>query len=310
MATTRVASLLAWTTLLAALPACDLTSVQEIEPEDVIVAEAYLRPGDPRGMGHQEVFLYRTLPGVDGTLRVDGATVELATPNPRGGEWRARLQETAADRACAVSDVIQDGTGGTCYRGLFAASPGGTYTLEITTGDGRRLTGTTTMPEAFEILQPAADSCAAGDDGFEVVWSRSEGAWSYQIVARFTGLAEGLAARGVEDPPDELELTGLAIGAADTTIVFPGEFGVFDRFSVDRDVLLALQQGLPSGAAADIVVAAGDENFVNWVRGGNFNPSGQVRVPSITGDGTGVFASLATRRFTVLSQTPGYPACP
>ena len=302
--TTRVLRLVGWSAFVVALTACDLTSVEEIASTDVIVAEAYLRPG-----GTQQVFLYRTLPGKDGSLRVDGATVELAAPAVAGGERRARLEETAAE-VCAASELLQAGSSGTCYLGLFAASPGGTYALEITTEDGRRLMGTTTMPEAFEILQPAADTCAAGEQAFEVVWSRSEGAWSYQIVARFSGLAEGLAGRGVEDPPDELELTGLAIGAADTTIVFPTEFGVFDRFSVDRDVLLALQQGLPSGAAADIVVAAGDENLVNWVRGGNFNPSGQIRVPSITGDGTGVIASLTTRRFTVLGQTPGYPTCP
>ena len=86
--------------------------------------------------------------------------------------------------------------------------------------------------------------------------------------------------------------------------------GVFERFELDRDVALALQRGLPSGASADIVVAAGDENYVNWVRGGNFNPSGQIRVPSLVGDGTGVLGSLVTRTVTVLTQSPGYPVCP
>ncbi len=116
----------------------------------------------------------------------------------------------------------------------------------------------------------------------------------------------------MDDPPDELDLLGLAIGAADTTIVFPQEFGVFDRFTVDRDLLLALQEGLPAGARADVLVAAGDRNFVNWVRGGNFNPSGQVRVPSVTGDGTGVFGSLVVRGRTLLTEPDGtgIPSCP
>ncbi|NIP79411.1 MAG: hypothetical protein GWM90_09430 [Gemmatimonadetes bacterium] len=79
--------------------------------------------------------------------------------------------------------------------------------------------------------------------------------------------------------------------------------------TLDRDVALVLQRGLPTGAAADIVVAVGDQNYVNWVRGGNFNPSGQVRVPGITGDGTGVFGSLVAERVPILSDTTGYPAC-
>lgn len=89
----------------------------------------------------------------------------------------------------------------------------------------------------------------------------------------------------------------------------PNELGAFDRFTPDRDVALSLQQGLPTGAAADIVIAAGDRKYVNRVRGGNFNPSGQVRVPSITGDGTGVFGSPVAERVTILSETTGYPAC-
>ncbi len=299
----RVLRLLAWVPMLA-LAACELTSVEEIEPEDVVVVEAYLRPGS-----NQEVFVYRTLPGLDGSLRVDGAVIELMGPDGSGNEQRARLQSTGTTEVCAAPLALYGGEVGTCYVGPFQASPGERYGLEVTTADGRRLAGTTTIPGDFEIRRPATDSCSLDTGRLEVTWTPAAGAWSYQGVARFTGLAEGLAALGVEDPPDELELTGLAIGRSDTTIVFPAEFGVFDRFSLDPAVLLALQQGLPTGASADIVVAAGDENYVNWVRGGNFNPSGQVRVPSVVGDGIGVFGSLVTRRVTVLSQTPGYPSC-
>ncbi|MFO7893269.1 MAG: DUF4249 family protein [Longimicrobiales bacterium] len=300
----QVLRLPVWAAILMASAACELTSVEEIEPEDVVVVEAYLRPG-----GTQEVFVHRTLPGQDGSLRVDGATVELVGADGRGGERRSRLQVTNTTEECASPAALLGGPAGTCYLGLFSASPNQEYGLEVTTADGRRLEGTTTMPGDFGIRVPTADTCSLETDRLDITWTQAEGAWSYQVVARFTGLAEGLAALGVEDPPDELELTGLAIGRADTTIVFPNEFGVFDRFTMDPAVLLALQQGLPGGASADIVVAAGDENFVNWVRGGNFNPSGQVRVPSIVGDGTGVFGSLVTRRVTVLSQTPGYPFC-
>ena len=301
--------------LLAAMAACDLTSSVEIEPEDVIVVEAYLRAD----AGLQKVFLYRTLPAGGGSLAVDDATVEITGPNLNGGELRVELQPVNDATPCAVTDQLSGGAIGTCYMALLLPEPGFTYTLRVTTSDGRELMGTTTVPGAFELRQPAIhddrrdpvpDSCVVlPDEQLELVWTQSEGARSYLIAVGLTDLAEGLAARGVADPPDELDLTGLAVGQADTTIVFPSEVGVFDRFSLERDVALALQQGLPTGASADIVIAAGDQNYVNWVRGGNFNPSGQVRVPSITGDGTGAFGSLVTDRVTILSETPGYPAC-
>lgn len=277
--------------------ACTLTSSVEIEAEDVVIVEAYLRPGPG-----QQVFLYRTLQGDSASLRVDDATVVIAD----GAGSRLELLPVAEPEVCARYDLLPQDRAGSCYASGTSPGfvrPGGTYTLSVTTVDGRVLDGSTTVPGAFEIRRPASDRCVTTGDGFEVLWTSASGSWSYQAVARLRELADGLAALGVEDPPNELELTGLAIGEADTTITFPSEFGVFDRFSLERDVALALQQGLPAGATADIVVAAGDRNFVNWVRGGNFNPSGQVRVPSVVGDGTGVFASLVTRRFTVLTDT-------
>jgi hypothetical protein len=64
------------------------------------------------------------------------------------------------------------------------------------------------------------------------------------------------------------------------------------------------------------MISATDRNYVNWVRGGNFNPSGVVRVPSVGGDGIGVFASTVTRTFeVVVNPDPAgglftAPACP
>jgi hypothetical protein len=115
----------------------------------------------------------------------------------------------------------------------------------------------------------------------------------------------------VEDDP--LYLLGLAVSAADTTIVFPGEFGAFDRYDLDQGLALALQKGLPAGTDARVVVTAADRNYVNWVRGGNFNPSGVVKIPSLRGDGTGVFATSVSRSFQVVAPkagaAPSAPPC-
>lgn len=292
------------------LGGCELTSVEIATPEDVVVAEVVLRTDTP----HQRAFLYRTLSGSGaGSSRVDSARVRIVGED---GRRSLPLLQLATPSPCLEdAALVPDSVQGTCY----ASAPGGRgdgfiqagqrYHLEIELPDGRRLGGTTTVPGGFEIVRPAVTPCRA-DSLILLVWTRSDGAWSYQTAAEFSNLAPGLRALGVVDPPDQLTLTGVSIGAADTTIAFPNEFGVFERFSVDRDLLLALQRGLPEGGRADIVLAAGDRNYVNWVRGGNFNPSGQIRVPSITGDGTGVFGSLAVTGLTVVNDgSASMPGC-
>jgi hypothetical protein len=86
---------------------------------------------------------------------------------------------------------------------------------------------------------------------------------------------------------------------------------VFSRFSLDQELSLLLQKGMPLGTSADVTVAALDRNYVNWIRAGSFNPSGQVRVPSLRGDGTGVLGVALRRAFRVDGVLPGtgFPSC-
>jgi hypothetical protein len=141
-----------------------------------------------------------------------------------------------------------------------------------------------------------------------IEWTAAEGTWAYIAETVITGLRDALPDEIEVDDP--LDLFGLAISASDTTIVFPSEFGIFERFDLDRDLALLLQEGLPEGTTAAVVVGATDRNWVNWVRGGSFNPSGQVRIPSVHGAGTGVFASVVRRtvRFDV-GDSFGTPPC-
>jgi hypothetical protein len=60
---------------------------------------------------------------------------------------------------------------------------------------------------------------------------------------------------------------------------------------------------------ADVVIAAADRNYVNWERGGNFNPSGLVRIGSVRGDGFGVFGSLVVKSFQIRVGSTEYPPC-
>ena len=180
--------------------------------------------------------------------------------------------------------------------------------------DGGVLRAASTAPEAFETLVPAAGGVCSlpPDTPLELRWTRSEGAWAYGSEALVRGLPAALAPEGIVVEDDPLYLFGLSVSAADTTVVFPGEFGLFNRFELDQALALRLQVGLPEGTVSDVAVTAADRNYVNWVRGGNFNPSGQVRVPSVEGDGTGVFAVTLTQRFGVAVGSVGpdpLPSC-
>jgi hypothetical protein len=162
-------------------------------------------------------------------------------------------------------------------------------------------------------LEQQASPCGVRPDTpFEVRWSAADGASAYVNETRIDGLDKALEDEGIE-APDELFLLGLSLSATDTTIVFPSEFGVFDRFDLDQALMVRLQRGLPDETQAFVGITATDRNYVSWARGGNFNPSGQVRVPSVHGDGSGVFASGVTRRFGVFSgsseQTDALPRC-
>jgi hypothetical protein len=144
----------------------------------------------------------------------------------------------------------------------------------------------------------------------DVVWRASPSAWVYAAEASLGGIQRALGPHGLTVDRDPLRLFGLSISSADTTLAFPREFGLFDRFDDDLTEALAFMQGgLPAGVNTNIVIAAADRNYVNWERGGNFNPSGQVRVPSIRGDGSGVFGSLVPKNIRVRTDVTNRPPC-
>jgi hypothetical protein len=188
-------------------------------------------------------------------------------------------------------------------------TPGETYSLRITLADGGVMTGTTHVPATFRVLRPAVTQCSLpANDTLRLVWTTSPGSWVYAAETNLRGLRSH-----VPDPnkiDDPLRLFGLSASAQDTTILFPTEFGVFERFDPDlTDVLASIQGGLPAGIVADIVIAAADRNYVNWERGGDFNPSGIIRIPSVRGAGTGEFASLVPRTFQIRVASTFFPPC-
>ncbi|HUP89821.1 MAG TPA: DUF4249 family protein [Longimicrobiales bacterium] len=288
--------------------ACTIQDVEVAEPVDMVVAEIMLRAGDAR----QTAVLHRTVTGaVDSANAVLGARVEVTSA---GGQ--AVVFTQAADSICIVPR--QDSRGlirGTCYATPVAPRynvlAGETYSLRITLPDGGVMTGSTKVPADFRMLRPTATTCSVPiDRTFNIEWTASSDAWVYASGGLFRGLRTALAARGIPLDDEPLRLFGLSISNRDTSVVFPTEFGLFQRFDEDKTAALAaIQGGLPDNVTADIIIAAADRNYVNWERGGNFNPSGAVRIASIRGAGTGVFGSLVPKAFQIRVNRPTFPAC-
>jgi hypothetical protein len=294
--------------LAAGAAACELEEITVVDFTDVVVAEVYVTVGDtPAGSGAR-AFLHGTAAGgTSDSETFDDALVRIV----RGAD----TLDLGLALVTECTDSLPEGSAGSCFVDSGAAAalaPGDALDLTVSLADGRTLLGSARIPGDFQ-LDGIGRSCRLVPDTLLALrWSRAQGAWAYVNETQINGLPAALAPEGIDVEDDPLYLLGLSISAADTTVVFPSEFGVFDRFGLDQDLALRLQRGLPDGTDAEVSVTAVERNYVNWVRGGNFNPSGQVRVASLRGDGTGVFGAAVTRQFTVFaSGTVGAtPDCP
>lgn len=285
-----------------AAAACDLQEVTIADSEDVIVAEITLRAGE----NSQRAWLHRTL--ADGRAE--------AVPNARVEVRGANGVVMTFRDAGTVLPCLENGQpqSGSCYLWGGPQSlivPGETYTLRIQTADGRELTSSTRVPADFQLRRPSTSVCSIeANKTFPIEWSVSPGAWVYVSEALFFNLEPFLQSRGITLKESPVRAFGLSLSNQDTTVVFPTQLGIFQRFDPDlTKALVAIQNGLPQDANAEVLVAAADRNYVNWERGGNFNPSGLIRVPSIRGDGTGTFGSIVPRKFTVVVGRPALAPC-
>jgi hypothetical protein len=294
--------------LLPLAAGCELTEVTAARGEDLLVVESVLRPDHLL----QTVLLHRTLEG--NTVRGEpGARVVVRTEAGREivfREGREELCYRVDSRYTRGTDSIR--VEATCYLSPRGAGrwvvPGERYELAVVTRRGERVRGSTRLPGAFRLagLPPGLPvtreqevSCTLPPDrALPLVWTSARGAWAYLTEVEVYGLRRALAGRGI-NAPEPLELTGVSVSEKDTSVVVPTEVGVFDRFALDQELLRAIRDGFPAGVRVQITLAATDRNFVNSVRGGAFNPSGSVHVPSVVGDAVGVFGSLVPHRLLI-----------
>ena len=299
----------AWLPLALAVSACELEEISVIDFVDVVVAEVYVILGDTPGQHRVRALLHGTAAGgTTDSETFDDALVRITRSD-------GLTLDLALDQLGECVDSVPEGASGSCFvDGGQAAglAPGDALDLSVVLGDGRTLRAATQIPGDFQLGGISATCRLEPESLLPLSWSRSNGAWAYVNETSISGLPAALAPEGIVVEDDPLYLLGLSISAADTTVVFPSEFGVFDRFDLEQDLALRLQRGLPDGTDALVSVTAVERNYTNWVRGGSFNPSGQVRVASVRGDGTGVFGAAVVREFSVVSSATagGPPDCP
>jgi hypothetical protein len=298
---------------LASLAACSLTEVTTAPGQDVVVVQALLRTD----LSRQQILLAHTL---EGTAARGEPDAKVTVTGPAGDVHTfasARPFCYSVESLYVTRDSLD--FDGTCYVSTDESwvTPGAVYDLRVETADGRVIRGRTRVPSSFAIpsLPPPAPQTAesvcslAPDSTFTLLWTASDSSYGYVVDAQLFNLSKSLSGRGF-DVPDPLELQGFSISRADTTLVVPTDLGVFERFLYDDQLLVAIRNGLPEGTQVDLVLAAVDRNWVNSARGGNFNPSGEVHVSTVVGDGVGVFGAVNARRAVVVVQRQSqYPRC-
>jgi len=294
----------------AVLAACDLTEVTTEPGDDVVVVEAVLRTDFPR----QQVLLHRTLQGrLAGS--VTGATVVITDPAGREHRLTEGFFCFRIDPTYARTDPLD--FQGTCYSEPDTSNwvrPGATYELRVETPRGEVIRGRTRVPGEFLVRSvPVATrvervrACTiAPDSTMTLRWTHSDGAASYVADLQVHGLSGAFLNRGI-NVAEPLELRGLSVSAADTTVVLPTEFGVFERLDYETELLTAIAHGFPEGVTMELQISAADLNWVNSVRGGNFNPSGLIRISTVVGDGVGVFGSLNAKRAAIIVRKTASP---
>ena len=191
---------------------------------------------------------------------------------------------------------------GSCYVAKAPAAfflPGEQLTLLITLADGGLLRGDSRLPGIFipSGLALKDGRCRLNPDtSYRFDWARSEGSWAYVAESRVVGLGE----LWTSDEPLYLPVTVPSTDA--TELVFPRDF-VFELVDLQRwELHRVLRVGLPEGATAEVAVGAVDRNWAIWDRNGRIDLAGEPRIPSVFGDGTGMFGTAVRWKLSMESR--------
>lgn len=291
---------------LLGLGGCEVASVEIAPAPDVVVAgvTVVLTLDDPAKPSRLEMSIVALITRSHLAIshELPGATVRVT-----GEHGQSVLLSEVPDPTSTCVTQLSDGfrrpPAGSCHVGRASWShfaPGEQLSLLVTLPDGGILTGESRLPGSFTPLGLSLKDggCRVQPDtGHDFSWPRVDGAQAYIAEAQLTGLGE----LWQNDEPLYLVLT--LRDAELTNVFFPRDF-LYEL--IDRkkwELHRVLHQGLPEGASANVTIGAVDRNWANWTRARR-TWEGQVRVPSVFGDGTGMFGTAVRWQVSVESRVP------
>ena len=297
------------------LGGCRLTDVEIVPSPEVVVAAvtAVLNVDDPLEPSQLELSIVALIARSHREIsyEIPGATVRISGEHGQS----IRLEEVADPRSTCLTKLaggLRRPPAGSCHIGRMRPSPfspGELLTLEVTLPDGGVLAGVSRLPGFFA---PSGLSLSNGrcrlepDTGYNFSWPRVLGAGTFLAEARVAGLGE----LWTNDEP--LYLPATLRGPDHTNMIFPRDF-LYELINRDEwELQRVLYTGLPEGASADVTIGAVDRNWANWIRV-RFAFEGEIRIPSVFGDGTGWFGTGVRWKVSVESRAAGdaneLPSC-
>ncbi len=293
-----------WTSALLAplaLGSCELAEVEiEPVPDLVVAAVSVVLTIDPLDPSRVDTRAFALLAVSEQTFarELPGASVTIVGESGRS----LHLREVSDPLVTCVTQ-LEGGTrrpAGSCHVAAVPGAhfaPGERLSLMVELPDGGILRGESRMPGIFT---PTALSLRDGrcrldpDTGYRFNWAHSAGSWAYLAEARLVGLGD------LWPNQESLLLEATLRRDDEPQLAFPRDllFEIVDRWELAR----VLHQGLPAGASAQIAVGALDRNWANWVRLGRIDLEGEVRIPSVFGDGTGMFGTAVRWKLEVESR--------
>ena len=287
-----------WATVAAmlAIGGCDLANVEVDVPvgDQVVVEASVVLTVDPTDASRSTAHLLAVTTRYPDGGRAHG--VHGASVRVTGESGRSVQLSEAADPV--ANCVTQEFFFGSCYRatapsGIFA--PGERLSLEVVLPDGGVVTGVSRIPGTFSAMGLSLKDgrCRlTPDTNYRFNWTPVVGAAAY--------IGEiGIGGVGDLDVHDRVSWVGTFVGGDMAELLFPR--GLIAGLN-DVELARVLHTGLPPGAVADFALGAIDLNWTNWIREGRINVNGEVRVPSVFGDGTGWFGTAMRWRMSVESR--------
>lgn len=304
------------------LAGCDPTGT-EVSPEDMVVAGVWVVVTiDPADATRTELLATGWLDwsrAVRTTSEVPGASLRIVGESGASVDLAERPSQESCFKLNPLPAHLHAPVFGTCYLATASPSPfapGEGLSLTIGSPDGGTATGASRLPEPFApsggLASEDGRCLTEPDQNHRLSWSVAEGAWAYLGGALIKGLDPALwPADKSRYAGEALHLGGLPVRRDSTKMVFPRDLGLLTGVQpVGEELIRVLQTGLPRGATAQVAVGAIDRNWYNWIRLPTFESvfvnsafdTGEIRIPSIFGDGLGVFGTSVRWKAEVESR--------